>query len=128
MASWALPPRVERFVGAFIPSVLHLEALLYLRARPEQELTVETVAAALYVAPAAAGRALADLGRHSLVRDTPARGVFAYAPATAELREGVDELADTYRVRLVPLHEFIHSRAAASSIQDFADAFRLRKD
>ena len=123
----ALPPSVERFVRACVPSVLHLEALLYLRARPGQELSAEAMAGGLYVSVSAVSLALAALCGHQLVRET-SRGLFAYQPANEELAVRVDELADTYRDRLVPLHEFIHAQAAASPITDFANAFRIRRD
>jgi hypothetical protein len=53
--------------------------------------------------------------------------LFRYAPATTELRDRLDALAQAYSTNLVGVTDLIHSRID-NRAQQFADAFRLRKD
>jgi len=71
---------------------------------------------------------LEDLGGCHLVHAATSIGPFRYAPSAPDARAKVDELAETYRTRLIPLSRFIHQRAEARSMESFANAFRLRKD
>ncbi len=124
----AIPPPVARFIAAFVPSVVALEALLLLRARRGVEVSPVAVGQALYVDAAVAAGVLEALARHGLLRAADPVRAYAFAPATPELAAGVEELAEIYRTRLVPLHEYIHDRAQQTSAESFANAFRLRKD
>lgn len=127
MAERALPESVEAFVADHIPSVAHLEALLLGQRAAGAEITVDEVAERLFVKQAQAARLLSDLTASGLLRCS-ARAEFVYAPATAGLAAAVDELVETYRTRLIPLHQLIHDRQRSSAAHDFANAFRFRKD
>jgi predicted ArsR family transcriptional regulator len=121
-----LPPEVQHLVLQCIPSVAHLEALLLLRSRAKEELAVETIARALFIDPSAAAQVLAHLVARRLVWARSSSGPFRFAPAP-DREKAVEQLAETYRTRLVPLSRFIHENAGQQGIRDFADAFRLRK-
>ncbi len=123
----ALPPEVEHFVRECIPSVVHLEALLLLRSRGEDELPLETIATLLYVGPGTAAQVLADLSMRNLVSARSSRGPYRFTPRP-DRRAPIDELADVYRTMLIPLTRFIHESADQRSIRDFAEAFRFRKE
>jgi hypothetical protein len=123
-----LPGDVERFVLECIPSVVHLEALLLLRRRPDESVSGEAMAALLFVTPAVALSALDDLASKGLLLKTGTRGPFRYAAQSPESQATIDALAEAHRTRLLPLSRFIHEQAQARTLRDFANAFRLRKD
>ncbi len=53
--------------------------------------------------------------------------VYRYRPATAHVHQMVESLADFYGKHLVPITNLIHSKPK-NRVQEFADAFRIRKD
>jgi hypothetical protein len=103
--------------------VAQLEALLLLRKYPETSWSVSEVARRLYVSGTAAEEILAKLAGDGLF--LAGDGAFRYGP-TAENRPVVDALAETYGRYLIPVTNLIHDKPAR--IQQFADAFRFRKD
>jgi hypothetical protein len=52
---------------------------------------------------------------------------YRYQPHSPELADVIDEAARFYRDHLIPMTRFIHAKPKAR-LQQFADAFRLRKD
>ncbi len=124
----ALPADVARFVLDWLPSVVHLEALLLLHAHSDEELSAEMVSRGLYVSASAALGALNDLVADRLASAASPDGPFRYAPDTPERHAEVSRVAEVHRTRLVPLSRFIHEHERSRSAHEFANAFRLRKD
>jgi hypothetical protein len=124
-----LPDDVRRFILTSVPSVPYLEAILLLRADPDVGWDARRVAARLYVPERQAAELLSALGAAGIARgeDDGETALFRYAPATPELRERLDALAQAYSTNLVGVTDLIHSRIDKRA-QQFADAFRLRKD
>ncbi|MBI2909984.1 MAG: hypothetical protein HYX92_20275 [Chloroflexi bacterium] len=124
-----IPESVKQFVTENIESVVHMEALLLLRAGADQEWSAEQVGKRLYIdAPKAAG-VLTDLNVRGLlasVRKSDAVS-YRYSPVSSALDEVVAEVEGTYRKHLVAITNFIYSKPS-TSIRRFADAFRLRKE
>jgi hypothetical protein len=128
MTDDVIPPAVRQFLTAHIPTVAHLEALLLIRAAPDEAWTVERIAQRLYVQPAQAASILAALEAHGLLEYHGEHGrMYCYKAQTHDLRAAVDLVAQTYRERLVPVTHFIHAQDR-SSVQRFADGFRWRRD
>lgn len=124
-----IPEDLRRFVLTSIPSVPFLEALLLLRANPAQQWHSEMLAQRLYVRERTAHALLEDLCRAGMVEpcpDTP-QACYRYQPQSADLRERIDALADLYAKQLVEVTLLIHSTLDRKA-QQFADAFKLRKD
>jgi hypothetical protein len=69
--------------------------------------------------------ALCAQGFAAIDADNPA--VYRFRPSSTELKTTLDRLAEIYAKHLVPVTNLIHSKPK-SRIQQFADAFRLRKD
>jgi hypothetical protein len=114
-----------RFIQATIPAVPAAELLLLLRDRPDAPLTAEE--ALLKLGP---GVTLGDITKHLEVFE--ARGLVAredrryrFRPES-ELALQANNLAIAYSQRPVTLIRVIYA-FRDSSIQSFADAFRLRK-
>ena len=133
-----LPDDVRRFILTSVPSVPYLEAILLLRTEPDAAWEVRQVAGRLYVGEKQAAELLAALteagiaGRVDQAVNQTDEGqgevaLFRFAPATAELRELLDALAQTYSANLVGVTDLIHSRIDKRA-QQFADAFRFRKE
>jgi hypothetical protein len=124
-----IPEDIRRFILTNVPSVPYLEAILLLKADPDVGWDVPRVAARLYVPERQAAEVLAGLAAAGIARgeDHGETALFRYAPATAELRERLDALAQAYSANLVGVTDLIHSRTDKRA-QQFADAFRLRKD
>ena len=129
MARADLSDDLRRFILTSVPSVPYLEALLLLRTDPSVAWDVPRVAARLYVGERQAAEVLAALTAAGIAgsEDQGDTALFRYAPATDELRERLDALAQAYSANLVGVTDLIHSRIDKRA-QQFADAFRLRKD
>ena len=103
-----MPPDVRLFVTSRIHSVAQLEALLVVRAAPEQRWTPRALARRLYIgAPHAAG-VLAWLHREGLMEQRD--DAFFYGPSSEALRREVDALAKAYPRLLIPITELIHAK------------------
>jgi len=123
------PEELRRFVLTSIPSVPFLEALLLLRADPAQQWHGENLAQRLYVGERTAQALLQDLCRAGMVVACPPphERCFLYQPSSDLLRARIDALADLYARHLVEVTMLIHSSLDRKA-QQFADAFKLRKD
>jgi hypothetical protein len=129
MENVPFPEDARRFVLTSIPSVPFLEALLLLRANPAQQWHAATLAQRLYVRERTAQALLEDLCRAGMVApcDVPRHDCYQYQPSSEQLRERIDALAELYSRRLVEVTMLIHSSLDRKA-QQFADAFKLRKD
>jgi len=124
MADEAVPDDLRDFILRHIDSVAQLEALLLLRANPDENWTAAQTAGRLYVGEQEVTRMLVRLCADGLLQCR--EGVFRYAPEPATLAATVDRLADLYTRHLVPVTNLIHAKPRR--IRQFADAFKLRKD
>ena len=129
MENVPFPEDLRRFVLTSIPSVPFLEALLLLRANPTQQWQITTLAGRLYVRERTAEALLDELARAGMaVRcAAPPDDCYQYQPSSPQLGERIDALADLYSRHLVEVTVLIHSSLDRKA-QQFADAFRLRKD
>jgi hypothetical protein len=120
-----VPERAQHLILEAIDSVAELEALLLLRETAGQRWTVDAAGARLYVSAAVAADALGALARRGFLEETPEG--FRYDPASPDLAADVTTLADAYSASLIAVTHLIHSKPS-SSVQDFARAFRFRKE
>lgn len=129
MENAPFPEDLRRFVLTSIPSVPFLEALLLLRANPAQQWHATTLAERLYVRERTAHALLEDLARAGMATrcDAPPDDCYQYMPSSDQLRDRIDALANLYSRHLVEVTMLIHSSLDRKA-QQFADAFKLRKD
>lgn len=120
-----LPADVRRFILTSVPSVPYLEAVLLLRAEPVKDWDAAELARRLYVPERTAGDLLEQLRSSGMAQASTGSAV-RYAP-TAELAALIDQVAQAYASNLVGVTDLIHSRIDRRA-QQFADAFRFRKD
>lgn len=119
-----IPENVREFLLRQIDSVAELEALLLLRKTAGEHWTAVSVAGRLYVSESVSEAVLAHLAESGLCSRHD--GSYGYEPITEELRKTVEDVADAYARCLIPVTNLIHAKP--SRIQQFADAFRFRKD
>ena len=126
MPSPELQPDVRRYVLTSVPSVPYLEAVLLLRADPGQAWNAALLARRLYVPERRGAELLSQLRESGIAAPEGQGGGVRYAPG-AELAGLLDRLAEAYAFDLVGVSSLIHSRIDRRA-QQFADAFRFRKD
>ena len=119
-----LTPEIRRFIIARIRSVPMLEALLLVRSSAE-EWTVPKLVSRLYLPEARVMSLIGELCSEGLASFD--KGKVRYAPSSSEVDEMVSSIAMIYSRHVVTVAELIHSGLERQA-QDFADAFRLRRD
>jgi len=128
MVSNPIPEDVRQFILDKIDSVAQLEALLLLRANPSDDWDAAAVAKRLYVDDPQARSALnRSLEQKLLVTPAAEPRRYRYQPESPELGRMIDRVAEIYSKHLVPVTNLIHSKPK-SRVQEFADAFKFRKD
>jgi hypothetical protein len=125
MSKTPVPDEVRRFILTSIPSVPYVEALLLLRADAARLWDSHNVASRLYIGENHALELLQALEQAQVAART-GDAAFAYSPATPELRDLIDALANTYSQDLVAVTDLIHSGLDKRAHQ-FSDAFRWKK-
>ena len=124
----SIPDDVRQFILERIESVAYLEALLLLRSKREGPWSCGAVANRLYIDQKQTAELLTRLHADGFLTAAGENDpVYRYQPATAQLQKMVDSLAEFYGKHLVPITNLIHSKPK-NRVQEFADAFRLRKD
>ncbi|HVO95260.1 MAG TPA: hypothetical protein VMT22_20560 [Terriglobales bacterium] len=127
MTESIIPEEVARFVLDNIYSVAHLEALLLLHSNPDQAWSASRLAARLYISEEQTAELLLALRAQGLIAEKAQQpGSFEYKPASTDLDLMIKRLAQIHAKHLVPITNLIHSKPKPR-IQEFADAFRLRK-
>lgn len=121
-----IPDAVRRFVLMAIPSVPFLEALLLMQQVPQAAWDAHALARRLYMSERAGASILGELQEAGFIaEDSP--GTFHYSPRSDEIRELVIAVRDAYARNLVGMTNLIHAKTNRKA-QQFADAFKLRKD
>jgi DNA-binding IclR family transcriptional regulator len=123
-----IPEDIERFILEKIDSVAEMEALILLRSDAEALWSVVSLAKRLYIAEEQTAKILDHLCAEGLLTtSSDEHPGYRYQPKSLELQNSVDRVAEIYTKHLVPISNLIHSKPRAR-VQEFADAFRLRKD
>jgi len=124
MMSELIPDDIRKFILENIDSIAELEALLLLRKNPDQDWTKQSLSKRLYIEETAAARALERIMSAGLCMRV--QESYRFGPNSETKRLVVNRLADVYDRYLIPVTNFIHEKPAR--IQNFAEAFRFRKD
>jgi hypothetical protein len=127
-----IPSDVATFILDKVDSVAYLEALILLRVNGRRW-SVEELAERLYISAGETAEITSRLCADGLIAQErvtpeasePAR--YNFAPASQSLAELIDRLCESYSQHLVPVTNLIHSKQR-SRVQQFADAFKFRKD
>ena len=110
-----------------LPSIAHLEVLLWTREHRARWWDGESLASSLGVSAKLAERILEELCSASLLAVNVGSAVrYQFNPATPELETLVAEFVDACRQSRVRIYTLIAS-PTTRSLHDFADAFRFRE-
>lgn len=121
-----IPEDLRRFILTSVPSVPFVEALLVFREARGDAVTLELVARRLYLNEKTAAEIVEQLRIVRVIEPVEGVGGHRFAPAP-ELGVIVELLAKFYRSHLLDVTNLIHSKTRRMA-QQFADAFKLRKD
>lgn len=124
MADEIVASDVREFILAKIDFIAQLEALLLLRANPDELWDGAKTAQRLYVGERECHEALARLCAEGLLSRT--EGSYRYDNVAEEQATMVDRLADAYARHLIPVTNIIHQKPRR--IREFADAFKFKKE
>lgn len=124
MSDTTVSDDVREFIQKHIDSVGQLEALLLLRAYPQQRWNVSDVAKRLYTGEQETREFLRRLCEDGLADCTDHE--YWFTAREGERKATLDKLAEVYARQLIPVTNLIHSKSRR--IREFANAFRLRKD
>ena len=128
MTDKIIPEDIEQFIYEKIDSVAEMEALLLLRGNPETWWSIASLAKRLYIEEEQTAKIVDHLCREGLLTiSSNEQPSCRYQPKSLELQNSVDRVAKMYTKHLVPVSNLIHSKPRVR-VQEFADAFRLRKD
>lgn len=124
-----IPEDVKQFILQHIDSVAQLECLLLLQADPQISWSAATIAKELYINEAQAEALLAQLSAQgTLVKiEDNLPILYRYQPKSPEVEHMMVRVVSLYKQYLVPITHLIHSKPK-TRVQEFADAFRIRKD
>ena len=122
-----IPDEIKQFLIENIDSIAELEGLLLLRSNPNELWSANALAQRLYATQEQIENVLArlqTLGFLAIKGDNPT--TYFYKPRSAGLAQTVDRIAEVYSKYLIPVTNLIHAKSE-TRIQEFADAFKLRK-
>ena len=123
-----IPEELRRFILTSIPSVPFVEATLIYRDARGAAVSNEFVAKRLYMGEGPAAEVVQQLREAGIVEPAGVDPIsHRFRPDTPELASMLELLAGFYRTHLVDVTDMIHSKTARRA-QQFADAFKLRKD
>jgi hypothetical protein len=121
-----LSPALQQFISRYVRSVEQIEILALVSATPGKSWTVTEVFRAIQSSEQSVTASLEAFVKEGfLISETPSQ--YRYSPSTADLGGGLAELVQAYHDRRVTIVEAIYKKPA-DAVQDFADAFKLRKE
>jgi len=122
-----IPEEIKQFLIENIDSIAELEGLLLLRGNPHELWSANSLAQRLYTTQEQIENVLErlkSLGFLAMKEDDPT--TFFYKPRSTGLAHTVDQIAEVYSKYLIAVTNLIHAKSEMR-IQEFADAFKLRK-
>jgi hypothetical protein len=119
-----IPPDVREFIIRHIDTVSELEALLILRASPEDTWGIGRIAARVYAAEREIATVLERFAAEGFLERSGE--TYRYQCKDPAADRTIGELARSYASHLIAVTNMIHSKPR--SMRSFSDAFRLRKD
>jgi hypothetical protein len=126
MIEQVIPEDVRQFILQNIDSIAQIEGLVLVRSTPKTEWSVDAIAQKLFIGQAEAVTLLKRLSARGFLGETGNEtGLYRYMPASQDLDKMIEKTADIYTRYLIPVTHLIHSKPR---VQEFADAFLIRKD
>jgi hypothetical protein len=119
---------VEAFITQHVESPEQLQLLLTMVEEPERWWDADSAARELFVSRSAGRSTLEHLAAHNLLEIKLTGDVrYRFSAGTTELRDGTAALALAYKKTPLAVIRAVTS-GRRRSLQDFADAFRIKRD
>lgn len=125
MDEQALNHEVVDFIVQFVDSVEQMEVLCLLSGEPEKAWSAGEIFKRVQSSEKSTLGCLLGFVKKGLVEEK--EGVFRFSPKSDALSKAVLDTTRAYHEKPVRVVEAIYKKPS-SAIEDFADAFRLRKD
>jgi len=126
MVENVIPEDVRQFILQNIDSIAQIEGLVLARSTPGTQWSAEAIAQKLFISKAEAMTLLSRLSARGFFMETESgAALYRYQPASSELDKLVERTVEVYARYLIPVTHLIHSKPR---VQEFADAFLIRKD
>lgn len=122
----SITPSLKQFIFRYVRSVEQVEILCLLGEDPAKIWTVAQVLRTIQSSDKSIEASLEAFCKDGFLSSEQG-GTYRFCPKSGELNNAVLELIKAYRERRVTVVEAIYSKPA-DTLQDFADAFKLRKD
>src|SRR5262245_38612025 len=116
----------KTFLRVAVPSLWALELLTFLCKRADRSWSVAELTREMRSSPPLVQQVLGTFRTASLISEDT-EGRVRYSPASEPLRNVVDQVLRDFATRPLAIMQEIYS-GDTRKIQDFADAFKLRKD
>lgn len=128
MTDIVIPEDVKQFLLKNIDSIAQWESLLLMRANPQKEWSAAMLAQNIYTSEQEMAHLLAQLvARDMLVAVGTQPILYRYQSKPPALEQMIGRAAELYKQYLIPITHIIHSKPK-NHMQEFADAFKIRKD
>ncbi len=128
MARREISPSVLAFLAAHVRDLDDLQLLIRISQPDGRWWDARTVAAELGITESSARSALDHLAKHNLLDIRITGDVrYQYRPGTEELRAAVLDCIEEFRRKPLEMAAAV-TQERRSSIRDFADAFRIRRN
>lgn len=122
-----LSENLRQFIQGCLDSVEQLRVLLLLYSQPDRTWTTAEITAEMRSVESSIGKRLEGLYTRRVLNRATGTGTHQFLPARPEITALVRELADENQLRPYRVIDAIYARPS-QSIQDLADAFKLRGD
>jgi len=124
MADDLIPDDLREFILKYFDTIAQLEALVLLRENASETWSVAKAAKRLYIDERQTASILSKLCEEGLLACE--NDIYHFECTDTGKRSMIDKLAGIYARHVVPVTNIIHSKPPR--IQEFADAFRIKKD
>jgi hypothetical protein len=119
---------LDKFIAREINSLEQLEILLFVSGNPHKWWTVQDVYNVVKSSLQSVGERLNEMVERGLLRkETDAEVRYQFAPSDENVWNLTSELRTAYKEKSVKVVQAIYSKPP-DAVQEFAKAFRLRKD
>lgn len=122
----ALKDEIKIFIGRYIRSIAHLEAILFLYKRNGEKLSVQQIGAELRTSADYARTQLEELANLGLVSRCEAADCYFYQ-SSADLDSILEQISADYSRHRLAIIDLLYSQPM-DKIRGFSDAFKIKKE
>lgn len=128
MSESGFSDELDKFIATEINSLEQLEILLLLSGNPHKWWTAQGVYEVIKSSPQSVQERLNEMQERGILRkETDSEVRYQFGPTEGTIWRTINELREAYKERSVKVVQAIYSKPP-DAVQEFAKAFRVRKD